>query len=206
MVDLDNLKTKSEKVLRPLKKLLLKRKIGSFQVTAIAVLGSLFVGLLLFFSQYSLKWLYVLVIWVIIKTMLYTIESMMTQEDGLGTYESALFRDLGSVLSELFLYIPLISPKEVAPIVVLFYIFAAFATEFCGLMVTTIGVDKQTQGPLGKNERTLYMGILALLTALFPPLIVLWNTFFIAGIVFCGLTCSNRIRSGLAIAGRKKKR
>jgi len=200
-----DLKPKFQDMLRPVKETLIEKKVTPNQVTIVALSGSLIVGLFLFCSQYSVKWLYLLPLWLFVRMALNALDGMMARENKMESHEGAVLNEAGDVLSDIFLFLPLVAPDKVAPLVILLFIFMAFATEFCGVVMKSLGAERQYQGPMGKSDRALYIGGLAFFTALVPAVIVLWNTLFVVGIVLCGWTCKNRVVAGLEELKKKKR-
>jgi len=200
------IRDKGEPLLKPLAAQLNKKNITPNQITLATLVGSLVTGLFLFLTQYSFKWLYILPIWVIVRIALNVIDGVMARDFDQVTYEGAVLNETEYVLSDLFLYLPLMALDKIAAWTILIFLVAVFATEFCGVLMQALGAGRQNQGPMGKFDRAICIGILGLVTALVPGFIVFWNFLFIVGIALCVITCKNRIFAGLEKLNKKKKR
>ncbi len=97
------------------------------------------------------------------------VDGMLAREHGQKSRLGALLNELGDVVSDTALYLPLalvpgFSPPLVAVIVVL-----AALSEMTGVLAQTIGASRRYDGPMGKSDRAFVFGLVALLLALGVP-------------------------------------
>lgn len=103
--------------------------------------------------------------------------------------------ELGDVLSDLALYLPLgyVAPESF-PVVILFAI-GAVLTEFCGVLGYALGVNRHYEGPMGKSDRAFLVGALALATVCRKGLKLYWSWVLMVAAVLTVWTCLNRVKA-----------
>src|SRR5207245_4176882 len=110
----------------------------------------------------------------------------------------AVLNEVGDVLSDLALYLPLamVHPPSLWPIIA--FSFGAVLTEFCGVLSQALGAGRHYEGPMGKSDRAFFVGAIGLLTAFLPRLFNFWPTCFSAVAALDLVTCLNRLRHAVA--------
>jgi phosphatidylglycerophosphate synthase len=124
-------------------------------------------------------------------------DGMLAREHGLITPLGGALNEVGDVLADLALYLSLafFSPEAAVPIVA--FNFAAVLTEFCGLLGPSLGAKRRYDGPMGKSDRALWVGVLCLLAPFVPASLKYWPWIFYAAGALAALTCFNRVRGAL---------
>ncbi len=194
MASVYDLKPKFQNTLRPLLKWLVTKKITPNVITLIALIGSISVGLLPLFGFFKIKLLLLWPIWLFVRMALNALDGMIAREFNMSSYRGFILNEAGDVISDLALYFPLIfvAPEAFLPIT-LFCVGAMF-TEFCGILPKAAGLDRYYQGPMGKSDRAFFVGILALVTAIFPHILMYWRLVFIVSFILTIITAANRIK------------
>lgn len=130
------------------------------------------------------------------------LDGMMAREHGLASPLGALLNELGDVLADAALYLPLarVAPFP-APLVV------AVATlgivgEMAGLAAVTVGAERRYDGPLGKSDRAFLFGALALAVGLGAEGGTWMGVVLALAAALAALTVANRLRAAQAGAGR----
>ena len=200
MPSIYDFKPRFQSLLRPLLERLHGAGVTPNGVTLAALAGSLSIGLLLLASPSWPVLLLALPIWLLVRMALNAIDGMMAREFALATPLGAILNELGDVLSDLFLYLPLAVIDAPSRWAVVAFAFGAVLTEFCGLLGQALGGHRQYQGPMGKSDRALWIGLVVVVTWIWPSVRSGWPIFFIAAAALCGLTCFLRLRAGLAEA------
>ena len=78
-------------------------------------------------------------------------------------YKRQVLNELGDVLADTLLYLPLILISGVSAGPVVLLVLLAVLSEFCGVVAVQIGASRRYDGPLGKSDRALLLGAIALL-------------------------------------------
>jgi phosphatidylglycerophosphate synthase len=120
---------------------------------------------------------------------------MMAREFDLATPLGAVLNELGDVLSDLALYLPLafVHPPSRWP--ALAFVLGALLTEFCGVLSQALGRGRQYQGPMGKSDRAFWIGALTLTTGIRADLFSIWPVFFVVASALTVITCGLRLRA-----------
>jgi CDP-diacylglycerol--glycerol-3-phosphate 3-phosphatidyltransferase len=197
VASLYDLKPAFQQCLRPGVRLLADAGVTPNQVTAAALLLSCLLGgmIALFPTQ---RWPLLLVpAGLLLRMALNAIDGMLAREYGMQSRFGGLLNELGDVCSDAALYLPFglvpgVQPHLLVPTVVL-----AGISEMAGVLPVQIGAGRRYDGPMGKSDRALVFGVLALLLGLGVPggfwvAILLLLT---AGLLL--LTIANRVRAGL---------
>jgi phosphatidylglycerophosphate synthase len=123
---------------------------------------------------------------------------MMARELGMKSSLGAILNEVGDVVSDLSLYLPLafVRPEALWPVVA--FSIGAVLTELCGLLGQALGAGRQYQGPMGKSDRAFLVGALALATVLRPNVVGGWPWVFAVAAVLAGWTCLRRCQAALA--------
>lgn len=192
-----DLKPRFQNLLRPVIGGLVRIGLTANHITVIAMLLSLLVGASLYRWHQQRAVFWVLPIFLFVRMALNAIDGMMAREHHMKTELGALLNEIGDVVSDTALYLPLgfigvFNPVWVASLVVL-----AALTEFAGVMGQAMGKSRRYEGPMGKSDRALVFGILGILLALDIPT-DRWATALMAVLaVLLGTTIVNRCRHTL---------
>lgn len=192
-----DLKPRFQNLLRPLLRGLVACKITPNMITVAALGGSVLIGLLVGAHPGSTSWLLLLPAWLFIRMALNAIDGMMAREFNLSSDLGAVLNELGDVLSDICLYLPMAWISERAGLGVIFFVIGAILTEFCGVLGKALGAARHYEGPMGKSDRAFFIGLLAILTFLFPALLNYWIWIFALGSLLTLVTCWNRMAGAL---------
>ena len=197
MPTLYSIKPAFQNLLRPLVVGLVARGRTANQVTiAAAALSMLAGGLIALFPDLSaLFWLLPLVL--LVRMALNAIDGMMAREFGQASKLGAYLNELCDIVADISLTLPfmLVAPFA-APGVVAFAISAILA-EYAGVLGAMTGGGRGYEGPLGKSDRALALGIIAALIGSGISLPAWTGWVFPLMALLCLVTMANRVRAGL---------
>ncbi|MDS4032182.1 MAG: CDP-alcohol phosphatidyltransferase family protein [Candidatus Contendobacter sp.] len=196
MITLYGLKPRFQNWLRPVARGLHARGISANQVTLAALaLAVVVAGTIWLWPTPTTLLLLPPVLF--LRMALNALDGMLAREFQRSTPLGAVLNELGDVLADAVLYLPLvlIPGIPVAPVVALALL--ALLSEFCGVTATQIGASRRYDGPLGKSDRALLLGGIAVLLGCGVPAgfwlaVTLWVA---NGLLI--LTCVNRLRAAL---------
>lgn len=193
------LKPRFQALLRPLMRALARAHVTPNGLTLIAVAGSIAVGVTVGLLGDRPGSLLLLPAWLLARMALNALDGMMARELHMATRLGAALNEVGDVVSDIALYLPLATlPRADLWSVVMFTLLAGLS-EFCGLLGIVLGGQRQYAGPMGKSDRAFVVGALALVTALVPTARPVWRWVFWVGAVLGAITCLNRLRGALAV-------
>lgn len=105
----------------------------------------------------------------LVRMALNAVDGALAQSTGQSTRLGEALNEMGDVLADALLYLPLVrvAPAAALP-VVLFVLFATW-TEMAGLLARVLGGSRRYDGPLGKSDRALLVGLFLVAKALGAP-------------------------------------
>lgn len=188
-------------LLRPFARGLVAAGVTANQVTAAACLLSiLYAVLLASFPAAALLW-GLLPVWLFLRMAFNALDGIMAREHQQKSRLGALLNEMGDVVADAALFAPLALLPGISTAAVVAVVWLALLTEFAGLLGVLIGASRRYDGPCGKSDRALLLGLAGLLLAL--PLPEGWNAGHIltAGLCLCTAlmlrTVYNRLRAAL---------
>lgn len=198
MASIYDLKPRFQALLRPLTRWLAGAGVTANQVTVFAALLSAAAGLVVFLRP-AAGWPLLLIPGVLFARMaLNAIDGMLAREHGQKSRLGAVLNELGDVVADAALYLPLAAVPGVSPPLVVAIVLLAVIAEMAGVVGVQIGASRRYDGPMGKSDRAFAFGLLALLLGLgVAP--GRWTTAFLTLVaLLAGLTIINRSRRALA--------
>jgi CDP-diacylglycerol---glycerol-3-phosphate 3-phosphatidyltransferase len=197
MATLYSMKPAFQNLLRPLAAGLARLGATANMVTVAAVVLSIAAGLAIarFHPYRVIFWLLPLVLF--LRMALNAIDGMMARESGQKSTLGMYLNELTDAVSDAALILPFaLLPPFPAWGVILFAIFAVL-TEYAGALGVMAGGARRYEGPFGKSDRALALGIIAALLAL-GVTFESWGKFvFPLMALLSALTMVNRVRAGL---------
>jgi CDP-diacylglycerol--glycerol-3-phosphate 3-phosphatidyltransferase len=193
-------KPQFQALLRPIAAALAQRGIRANDVTLGALLLSAAQGAWLALDP-TLRWpLLALPVTLFVRMAMNAVDGLMAKEHGQATPAGAVLNEISDVVADAALYLPLaLVPGVNAPLAVLAVV-AGIVAEMTGALGPMLGAGRNYAGPLGKSDRALAFGLLAVLIGmgLTPGL---WSTLYLAALLLLGaLTMFNRGRRIVAEA------
>jgi CDP-diacylglycerol---glycerol-3-phosphate 3-phosphatidyltransferase len=197
MPSLYSIKPAFQYLLRPIARGLVRLGATANMVTLGAALISIVTGVVItcFHTDLQVFWFMPAVLF--LRMALNAIDGMMAREFGQKSTLGMYLNELTDVVSDAALILPfaILDPFP-AWGVVLFAVIAVF-TEYAGALGVMAGGARRYDGPFGKSDRALALGVIAALLAL-GVTIELWGAFvFPIMALLSALTVVNRVRNGL---------
>jgi CDP-diacylglycerol--glycerol-3-phosphate 3-phosphatidyltransferase len=166
MVSIYALKPAFQDLLRPLTRGLAGAGVTANAVTVLAAVLSLLVGTAIAMSRGARGALLLLPAALLARMALNAIDGMLAREHGQKSRLGALLNEIGDVVSDAALYLPLaLVPGFDARLAVGVVVLAA-VSEMTGVLGPTIGASRRYDGPMGKSDRAFVFGLIALLLGL----------------------------------------
>src|SRR5580704_4727297 len=197
MASIYDLKPKFQGLLRPLTNTLARTGVTANQITVFAMLLSFAAGAAIYHFR-SLRVLLLLPVVLFVRMALNAIDGMLAREHNQKTALGAILNELGDVVSDSALYLPLAIIRGFDSVLVILIVLCAAFTEMTGVIGVQIGASRRYDGPMGKSDRAFVFGVLGLLLGLNLPIVpivryVLWLVLFLLL-----LTIANRAHRALA--------
>lgn len=198
MATIYDLKPKFQSHLRPLAGWLAQSGVTANAVTLAALLLCLAQGVWVALQPGAPLPLLLLPVTLFVRMVLNAVDGLMAKEHGQATPRGAVFNELADVISDASLYLPFALIAGVnAPLVVL-VVLAGVIAEMAGALGPLAGASRRYDGPLGKSDRALTFGLLAVLLGLGHSLGLAagpWTSLYLAVLLLLSvLTVWNRAR------------
>lgn len=199
---LHELKPQFQALLRPLARALAAGGVSANQVTIASMLLSLGIGAYATLNAAASWPLLLLPAWFVVRMAANAIDGMIAREFGHASPLGAYLNELGDVVSDVALYVPFAAVAPFGPYTVGLVIVAACVSELAGALGPMVGAPRRYDGPMGKSDRALVFGVLALYLGLGGSLPegAVWLMPAIAALI--GWNIVNRTRRGVAAATR----
>jgi len=166
MASIYDLKPAFQGLLRPLTRALFAVGVTANIVTIAAAILSLLVGSALAIWPASRAALLLLPAVLFARMALNAIDGMLAREHGQKSKLGALLNELGDVVSDAALYLPLALVPGFDPRLAVGIVVLAALSEMTGVLGPAIGASRRYDGPMGKSDRAFAFGLLALLLGL----------------------------------------
>jgi CDP-diacylglycerol--glycerol-3-phosphate 3-phosphatidyltransferase len=197
LVSVYDLKPKFQTLLRPLCASLARAGVTANQVTLGAAAISIALGIAIW-ATHGTPWvLWLVPLMLFVRMALNAIDGMLAREFAQKSALGAVLNELGDVVSDTALYLPFATISGVNAMLVGLVVAIAIVTEMAGVVAVQIGASRRYDGPLGKSDRAVFFGVLAVaLGAGLRP--GLWTEIVLILACLLGLlTIFNRARSAL---------
>ncbi len=152
------LKTAFQNLLRPLCKSMSDKGITANQVTIAAIVLSGIAGLFIVVNPTSRWPLLILPLVLFIRMGLNAIDGMLAREHHMKSSLGAILNELGDVISDTILYLPLALVPIINPYLIIAIVITALLTEMMGVISIQIGASRRYDGPMGKSDRAFALG------------------------------------------------
>ncbi len=197
MASVYDLKPAFQRLLRPAVGGLARAGVNANQVTVAALLLSMATGVALL--AWREDWVLLLVPAVLfVRMALNAVDGMLAREHGMKSRLGAVLNELGDVLSDSALYLPLAVVWPAPSWIMVAIVVAAVIGEMTGVVAIQIGAQRRYDGPMGKSDRAAVFGLLCLLAGLGVPLAPWLEWVLYLALALSCLTIVNRARRALA--------
>lgn len=169
MASIYQLKPAFQNLLRPLTRALAAAHVTANHVTLAALGLSCLVGSVIARYPDRTSLLLLLPGTLFIRMALNAIDGMLAREHDMKTKLGAILNELGDVLSDSALYLPLALVPAFNHWLVVGLVILAVLVEMAGVVAIQIGAARNYAGPMGKSDRAFAFGLIALLLGLGLP-------------------------------------
>ena len=184
-------------VLRPTLRAWVRRGVRPNHLTIAALLGSMAAGLAALPARWEPPWLLVMPAWLFLRMALNAMDGMAAREFSMSSPLGAVLNETGDALSDVALYLPLAWLRTDLTWPAVAFCLAALLTEFCGVLGQALGARRHYEGPMGKSDRALLVGAMALVGALAPRTLAWWPALLAAASALAVWTGVSRLRHAL---------
>ena len=197
MPSIYDLKPGFQSLLKPLVKALHAHGVTANQVTLAAVALSFMGGGMIAWKPDEAWPLLVLPLVLLVRMGLNAIDGMLARDFAQQSKLGAMLNELGDVISDAALYLPLAWLPMVYPPLVVGIVILSILSEMTGVVAVQIGARRQYQGPMGKSDRAFWLGAMAFALGVGAAPGNWINWLFGVMLVMLLITITNRVRTAL---------
>lgn len=162
MPSIYDIKPQFQALLRPSTRKLARSGVTANQVTIAATLLSICAGGAVYVLADHSRVLLILPGVLLIRMALNAVDGMLAREHSMESKLGAILNEVGDVVSDLALYLPLALVPGFHPTLVVLCVVLAILTEFIGVVSLQVGGTRRYDGPMGKSDRAFVFGAIAL--------------------------------------------
>lgn len=196
MISVYQLKPKFQALLQPLLQRLRNWGVSPNLLTLLGILLSLAMGIYALYGDRTIA-LVLMPIVLLLRMALNALDGMMARQYNLQSKMGALLNEVGDVVSDIVLYYPLYVLFAMDQIWIMCFLLLSVLNEFAGLLGQAMGGARRYEGPMGKSDRALVVGILCLLFLFEAPIYGYLTWIWL--VVFCLLIWSTLKRMRNAV-------
>lgn len=205
MATIYDLKPRFQALLRPVCGALARAGVTANQVTVAAALLSAAGGAAILWLPEARWPLLALPVVLFLRMALNAIDGMLAREHDMKSRLGAVLNELGDVVADAMLYLPLAAVPGVPGWLVAGLVMAGILVEMTGVVGIQIGASRRYDGPVGKSDRAFIFGLLAFLLGIGIGAGVWVDILLGLALALSGITVVNRARNALAEADGSAK-
>ncbi|UKB80365.1 CDP-alcohol phosphatidyltransferase family protein [Chryseobacterium sp. MEBOG07] len=163
MISVYKLKPKFQQLLTPVLLFLHKNNITANQITISSILLSMVIGVLFWNADLS-KWFFLsLPIGLLLRMALNALDGMMARKFNQTSKLGEVLNEVGDIISDVIVFFPLLKFQPESLYLIVIFIVLSVINEFAGLIGKIVGKERRYDGPMGKSDRALILGLYGLL-------------------------------------------
>lgn len=197
MISVYQLKPKFQQLLIPVLVKLHAQQLSANKITIAAIIWSAILGVLLFFSPAHPVFLVLVAFGLLVRMALNALDGMMARTFNQQSKLGEILNELGDIVSDTFIFCGLFSYSFVSPSVLFVVIVLSIINEFAGVLAKLISGIRRYDGPMGKSDRALLIGVWCVCYFFFPSIGYLFNTIFSLAILLLMVSTYKRISNSL---------
>lgn len=197
MATIYDLKPMFQNLLRPVVSTLAAVGITANQITVLAMLLSFVTGALIYLYPTENWPLLAVPIVLFLRMALNAIDGMLAREHNMQSSLGAILNELGDVLSDAALYLPLAVVTGINPTLIVLVVLVAVISEMTGVIAIQVGATRRYDGPMGKSDRAFMFGAISLVLGLGYSALPWLDYILILMLVLLCFTVINRSKRAL---------
>jgi len=159
MISVYNIKPKFQNSLKPVLSVLHHLNISANQITLSSMFLSLCIGVLFWFSDFNHYFFLALPIGLFLRMALNALDGMMARTYNQQTKLGEVLNEIGDVISDVLIFFPLLKFEADQTYLIVLFLCFGIINEFAGFIGRVISGTRRYDGPMGKSDRALVIGI-----------------------------------------------
>ncbi len=199
MISVYKLKPKFQQLLMPVLSFLNRKKITANQITVGSVVLSLVIAILFWNADCSSILFLALPIGLLLRMALNALDGMMARLFNQTSKMGEVLNEVGDIVSDVLIFFPLLKFHPESLYLVAGFIVLSVINEFCGVIGKVIANDRRYDGPMGKSDRALLLGVYGILSLLHISITVFSGYIFAVLCLLLVLSSMTRLRKALVV-------
>ncbi|MDF2517744.1 MAG: CDP-alcohol phosphatidyltransferase [Sphingobacterium sp.] len=199
MISVYKLKPKFQQLLMPVLSFLNRKKVTANQITVGSVLLSLVIAILFWYADRSIVLFLALPIGLLLRMALNALDGMMARLFNQTSKTGEVLNEVGDIVSDVLIFFPLLKFHPESLYLVVGFIVLSVINEFCGLIGKVIANDRRYDGPMGKSDRALLLGVYGILSLLHISITAFSGYIFAVLCSLLVLSSITRLRKALVL-------
>lgn len=199
MISLYKIKPAFQRLLLPLLRIFYRCGVSANQITLASIILSLFIGICFWYADRFHLLFLALPIGLLIRMALNALDGMMARIYDQQSKKGEVLNELGDVLSDLFIFYPLLKYEAHNTYLVIGFLLMSVINEFSGVLAKSVAGQRRYDGPMGKSDRALVVGIYGILCFVQVNMAPYsrWGLLFLIGLIAIStiLRLSNSLKS-----------
>lgn len=198
MISVYKLKPKFQQLLGPLLDLFYKLGMTANTITWMAILLSITTGV--YCWLYPTNWaLIVMPIALLLRMTLNALDGMMARKYNMQSNGGEILNELGDVISDIVMFAPIYFLFDLNLYLLFTFLFLSTINEFTGVLGKAISKVRRYEGPMGKSDRALVVGIICLILFFTKSILPFLDYMFVLINLLLIVSTAVRIRNTLKI-------
>jgi CDP-diacylglycerol--glycerol-3-phosphate 3-phosphatidyltransferase len=198
MISVYKIKPAFQRLLKPVLELLHKMGMTANAITWCGIVLSAAGGVIFWLHPYGKIFLLIPAV-LFVRMAINALDGMMARTYNQQSKAGEMLNELGDVFSDLFLFVPLFQISKLNAYLLLLFILLSVINEFAGVMGKVIGTERRYDGPMGKSDRALLLGLFCLAVYFYPATLEYSKYVFGGASVLLVISTSVRIHKALKI-------
>lgn len=181
MISVYNIKPKFQQLLKPVLDAMYRAGFTANGITWLAIFLSAGTGLFCWIFPVKTA-LLLLPLALLFRMVLNALDGMMARTYKMQSRRGEVLNELGDIISDIFIFAPIgmLFQIDLMPLVV--FLLLSIINEFAGILGKAVAGERRYEGPMGKSDRALVIGLFSLIT-FFTPALLPYSNYLFAGIV-----------------------
>lgn len=197
MISVYQLKPRFQQLLLPILNQLHKKHITANKITLVAIVWSALIGGLFFLSANHPVYLLFVALGLLVRMALNALDGMMARNFNQQSKLGEVLNELGDAVSDTIIFCALFSFSYASNMLVFLFIVLSIINEFAGVLAKLISGTRRYDGPMGKSDRALLIGLWCLLYFIFPIIGFAFNTVLFVAIILLLISTYKRLSNAL---------
>ncbi|WP_313447692.1 CDP-alcohol phosphatidyltransferase family protein [Sphingobacterium sp.] len=169
------------------------------QITIGSIALSILIALLFWYADRFPVFFLALPVGLLFRMALNALDGMMARLFNQTSKTGEVLNEVGDIVSDVLIFFPLLKFHPESLYLVVCFIMLSVINEFCGLIGKVVANDRRYDGPMGKSDRALLLGLYGILNLLQISITTISVYIFAVLCLLLVLSSITRLRKALVV-------